>query len=108
MDDWGYYVAFGTQTEYPPTPEQYMQMYAISPISKLTSITCPVFLAAGGSDPRVTPNCTLEMFRTLKHLNKDVEFYLFPKDGHAFEQTKTGFELLARTFIWALNKFGSN
>ena len=103
MDNWAYHVTFRNETSLPPTPEEYMRMYSISPISRIASISCPVFLAAGGSDPRVTPNCSLEMFRTLKRL----KFYLFPNDGHAFEQTKTGFELLARTFIWALNKLGS-
>jgi acylaminoacyl-peptidase len=108
MDNWGYYVSFRRETDHPPTAEDYMKMYSISPVSRAHLIQCPVFLAAGGADPRVTPVCTLELYRTLKHLNRDVEFYLFPNDGHGFEKIKTGFELLARTYIWALNKLGVN
>ena len=67
-------------------------------------IQCPIFLAAGGSDVRVDSKCTMEMYRVLKALGKDVKTFWYKDDGHAFGIKSTSLDLLTNTFAWVLEK----
>ena len=104
MNEWPFALANNTEPVYPPSSEDIKNMYERSPIAYFHNISCPVFLAAGGSDVRVLPHNTIEMYRILKVLNKDVKLFWYKDDGHGFSIKSTSFDLLVNTFLWILEK----
>ncbi len=53
-----------------------------SPITYVADVTSPVLLMHGGSDTRVPPEQSVEFYRALRDLGKDVTFVRFPREGH--------------------------
>ena len=104
MNEWPFSLALNSEGKYPPSLEEYTQMYKMSPLMYADRIQCPIFLAAGGSDVRVDSKCTMEMYRVLKALGKDVKTFWYKDDGHAFGIKSTSLDLLTNTFAWVLEK----
>ena len=57
-----------------------------SPITYAADVTSPVLLMHGGSDTRVPPEQSVEFYRALKDLGKDVTFVRFPREGHGIAE----------------------
>lgn len=53
-----------------------------SPITYAADVTSPVLLMHGGADTRVPPEQSVEFYRALRDLGKDVTFVRFPREGH--------------------------
>lgn len=63
-------------------------MVRIAPLNNAASITKPIFIVAGGNDPRVPVNEAQQMVRTVR-ANKTPVWYLMAKDeGHGFAKKK--------------------
>jgi dipeptidyl aminopeptidase/acylaminoacyl peptidase len=63
-------------------------MLRIAPLNNAASITKPIFIVAGGNDPRVPVNEAQQMVRTVRE-NKTPVWYLMGKDeGHGFAKKK--------------------
>jgi len=63
-------------------------MLRIAPLNNAANITKPMFIVAGGNDPRVPVNEAQQMVRTLRE-NKTPVWYLMAKDeGHGFAKKK--------------------
>jgi dipeptidyl aminopeptidase/acylaminoacyl peptidase len=63
-------------------------MLRIAPLNNAASITKPIFIVAGGNDPRVPVNEAQQMVRTVRE-NKTPVWYLMAKDeGHGFAKKK--------------------
>ena len=57
-----------------------------SPMSYVADVTSPVLLMHGGADSRVPPEQSVEFFRALRDLGKDVTFVRFPREGHGLRE----------------------
>jgi dipeptidyl aminopeptidase/acylaminoacyl peptidase len=55
-----------------------------SPYFFLNKVNAPVQLISGGNDPRCPASGTLEARDKLIELGKEVEFFLYPDEGHSF------------------------
>ena len=53
-----------------------------SPMTYAADVTSPVLLMHGANDTRVPPEQSVEFYRALKDLGKDVTFVRFPREGH--------------------------
>ena len=53
-----------------------------SPMTYVADVESPVLLMHGGSDTRVPPEQSVEFYRALRDLGKDVTFVRFPREGH--------------------------
>jgi dipeptidyl aminopeptidase/acylaminoacyl peptidase len=63
-------------------------MLRIAPLNNAASITKPIFIVAGGNDPRVPVSEAQQMVRALRQ-NKTPVWYLMAKDeGHGFAKKK--------------------
>lgn len=63
-------------------------MLRVAPLNNADSITKPIFIVAGGNDPRVPVNEAQQMVRTMRG-NKTPVWYLMAKDeGHGFAKKK--------------------
>jgi dipeptidyl aminopeptidase/acylaminoacyl peptidase len=63
-------------------------MLRVAPLNNADSITKPIFIVAGGNDPRVPVNEAQQMVRTVR-ANKTPVWYLMAKDeGHGFAKKK--------------------
>jgi dipeptidyl aminopeptidase/acylaminoacyl peptidase len=63
-------------------------MLRIAPLNRAVSITKPIFVVAGGNDPRVPVNEAQQMVKTLRE-NKTPVWYLMAKDeGHGFSKKR--------------------
>jgi dipeptidyl aminopeptidase/acylaminoacyl peptidase len=63
-------------------------MLRIAPLNNATKIQKPIFVVAGGNDPRVPLNEAEQMVKTVR-LNKTPVWYLMAKDeGHGFAKKK--------------------
>ena len=72
------------------------QLKATSPINQAAQITRPLLLAYGGTDRRV-PLFHGEMFRdAVKGHNKQVEWVVYPDEGHGWSQPETRFDFWKR------------
>ena len=57
-----------------------------SPMSYAADVTSPVLLMHGGADTRVPPEQSVEFYRALRDLGKDVTFVRFPREGHGIRE----------------------
>ncbi|MCY4662814.1 MAG: S9 family peptidase [Acidobacteria bacterium] len=57
-----------------------------SPMTYAADVTSPVLLMHGGADTRVPPEQSVEFFRALRDLGKDVTFVRFPREGHGIRE----------------------
>ena len=72
------------------------QLKATSPITQAARITRPLLLAYGGADRRV-PLFHGEMLRdAVKAHNKEVEWVVYPDEGHGWSQPETRFDFWTR------------
>ncbi len=63
-------------------------MLRIAPLNNAASITKPIFIVAGGNDPRVPVNEAQQMVRSVRE-NKTPVWYLMARDeGHGFAKKK--------------------
>ena len=53
-----------------------------SPMTYVADVESPVLLMHGSSDTRVPPEQSVEFYRALRDLGKDVTFVRFPREGH--------------------------
>ncbi len=57
-----------------------------SPMTYVADVTSPVLLMHGGADTRVPPEQSVEFYRALRDLGKDVTFVRFPREGHGIRE----------------------
>ena len=57
-----------------------------SPMTYAADVTSPVLLMHGGADTRVPPEQSVEFYRALRDLGKDVTFVRFPREGHGIRE----------------------
>ena len=57
-----------------------------SPMTYVGDVTSPVLLMHGAADTRVPPEQSVEFYRALRDLGKDVAFVRFPREGHGLRE----------------------
>ncbi|HEU4338791.1 MAG TPA: S9 family peptidase [Planctomycetota bacterium] len=61
-------------------------LHARSPLSKVDEIRIPLLVAQGANDPRVKQSESEAIVAAVRKKGKDVEYLLFPDEGHGFAQ----------------------
>lgn len=67
-----------------------------SPMTYVADVTSPVLLMHGGSDTRVPPGQSVEFYKALKDLGKEVTFVRFPREGHGIQEPRHLMDRLRR------------
>ena len=67
-----------------------------SPMTHVADVTSPVLLMHGGNDTRVPPEQSVEFYKALKDLGKDVAFVRFPREGHGIAEPRHQMDRLRR------------
>jgi dipeptidyl aminopeptidase/acylaminoacyl peptidase len=68
----------------PNDPEDRKEMEEKSPLFKIDNIIRPLLIAQGGNDPRVKQRESDQMVEAMIEAGKEVEYILFPDEGHGF------------------------
>jgi dipeptidyl aminopeptidase/acylaminoacyl peptidase len=63
-------------------------MLRTAPLNNAKNITKPIFIVAGGNDPRVPLNEAEQMVKTVKQNNKQVWYLMAKDEGHGFAKKK--------------------
>ena len=71
-----------------------------SPITYADQVTSPVLVMHGASDTRVPPEQSVEFYRALRDLGKDVTFVRFPREGHGFTEPRHIIDRLRRYAVF--------
>jgi dipeptidyl aminopeptidase/acylaminoacyl peptidase len=72
----------------PGNPEDRRQMEAKSPLFRVDQITSPLLIAQGANDVRCTQLESDQMVAALQSAGKEVEYILFPNEGHSLTHWK--------------------
>ena len=69
---------------------------ATSPLVHAARIKQPLLLAYGGADKRVPLNHGTEFYKAVKETNNDVEWVVYPDEGHGFYLEKNRIDFYKR------------
>ena len=67
-----------------------------SPITYVTSVTSPILLMHGADDTRVPQEQSVEFYKALRDLDKEVTFVRFPREGHGIQEPRHQVDRLRR------------
>jgi dipeptidyl aminopeptidase/acylaminoacyl peptidase len=72
----------------PNDPKDQAEMERRSPLFKVDEVKRPLLIVQGANDPRVTQRESDQMVAALRAAGKDVEYMLFPDEGHGIQHWK--------------------
>jgi dipeptidyl aminopeptidase/acylaminoacyl peptidase len=74
---------------------------AQSPLFKADQIKAPLLIGQGANDPRVNKAESDQIVAAMRKNNKQVEYYVFPDEGHGFArpENRTAFNAAAERFL---------
>jgi len=72
----------------PKNPQDRRRMEAKSPLFRVAQIKRPLLIAQGANDVRVRQQESDQIVSTLREAGKEVEYLLFPDEGHGFRNWK--------------------
>ncbi len=73
-------------------PESEMQfLLERSPITYIQNVRCPILIVQGANDPRVVKNESDQIVEKLREMQREVEYIVFPDEGHGFTKRKNEF-----------------
>jgi dipeptidyl aminopeptidase/acylaminoacyl peptidase len=74
---------------------------AQSPLFKADQIKAPLLIGQGANDPRVNKAESDQIVQAMRKNGKDVEYYVFPDEGHGFArpQNNMAFQAAAENFL---------
>ncbi|MBI3195625.1 MAG: S9 family peptidase, partial [Ignavibacteriae bacterium] len=92
-------VQFTKRVGDPATEEEFLK--ARSPLFHAENISIPMLIAQGANDPRVKQAESEQIVDALKRNGKDVEYMLFPDEGHGFArpENRLKFYAVAEMFL---------
>lgn len=70
------------------TPELYQKLWAMSPISYVDNVRCPIILMIGDKDQRVATTQGRSYYHALKGRGKDVQMLCFKDDIHPIDSVE--------------------
>lgn len=68
----------------------------ISPLFHVANIVAPLLIAQGANDPRVKQSETDKLVQLMKERNVNVEYNLYPNEGHSILRPLNRFHLFGR------------
>lgn len=82
--------------------EEWQHLLERSPIYHVDKATTPLLIAHGGSDPRVSPSQSMELYRHLKVRQPDtpVRLVLYPGEGHGNRRAAARYDFALRMMQW--------
>jgi dipeptidyl aminopeptidase/acylaminoacyl peptidase len=72
------------------------QLKATSPLRQASRVTQPLLLAYGGADQRVPLHHGEKFYKAVKKTNPDVEWVVYPYEGHGWDLPKTRIDFWSR------------
>jgi dipeptidyl aminopeptidase/acylaminoacyl peptidase len=74
---------------------------AQSPLFKANQIKVPLLIGQGANDPRVNKAESDQIVQAMRKNNKDVQYYVFPDEGHGFARptNNMAFQAAAENFL---------
>ncbi|MCB9490659.1 MAG: S9 family peptidase [Dehalococcoidia bacterium] len=84
--------------EYGTDPEF---LRSISPIHKADRIRCPMLVFQGDHDVRVPPEESEQIVETVRRNEGDVEYVVYPEEGHGFHKVAHRLDLASRVVRFA-------
>jgi len=80
----------------PRVPEQRRAMEARSPLFRVEQVQRPVLIVQGANDPRVKQRESDQIVAALRQSGKEVEYLLFPDEGHGVRHWKNQLRFMRR------------
>jgi len=77
-----------------------------SPLFKADKITAPLLIGQGLHDPRVNVRESDQIVAALRKANKDVEYVVFPDEGHGFARPENNIRFNAATEVFLAKYLG--
>ncbi len=72
----------------------------VNPIRYVTNVTTPLLLLHGEADTRVPFAETVQFYRALSDLGKEVEFWAYPRENHGFHEPAHRVDYIRRWVDW--------
>jgi dipeptidyl aminopeptidase/acylaminoacyl peptidase len=82
-----------TRLGHPETDRDFLE--ARSPLFKADKIVRPLLIAQGANDPRVKQTESDQIVQAMRRNGKDVEYLLFPDEGHGFARPENNLKFMA-------------
>ena len=91
ISDWVKTECFGSNKDKyaPPTAQDLVKMYEMSPIKYIANVKAPVLMALGMSDRRVPPSQGVEYYYSLKSRGIDAKMCTYKEDVHAIAKPES-------------------
>lgn len=78
----------------------------ISPLFHADKIKAPLLIAQGANDPRVKKHEADQMFNVMKEKGLEVEYVLYPDEGHGFSRPPNRFDFILRAEVFLAKHIG--
>jgi dipeptidyl aminopeptidase/acylaminoacyl peptidase len=78
-----------------------------SAINHLESLKAPLLILQGANDTNVPPAESELVYKKLKELGRDVEFVVYPEEGHGFTKRRTRVDFYRRLVDFFVKRLGS-
>lgn len=82
------------------SPYKYARYDAFSPIRFVSRVNTPLLLLHGKEDPYVPLGQSLQFYRALSDLGKEVKLVVYPREGHGFTEKPHLKDAYTRVFEW--------
>jgi len=82
------------------SPYKYARYDTFSPIRHVSRVNTPVLLLHGKEDPYVPLGQSLQFYRALSDLGKEVKLVVYPREGHGFTEKPHLKDAYTRVFEW--------
>lgn len=101
IPDW-IYTELGFPFDWSQTvPEEMLALQASrSPFAHVKKMKTPLLLAVGTKDRRVPNSQAMQLYHSLKALNKDVKMYVYTKSSHPLSEPETDSDLFVNMVLW--------
>jgi prolyl oligopeptidase len=85
---------------YNESPYSFHKFVDFSPIRHVQNVKTPLLLLHGERDPFVPVGQSLQFFRALNDLGKEVSLIVYPREGHGFTERAHVLDANRRTLSW--------
>jgi len=76
------------------------KLLAVSPLSRLHTLTAPLLLLVGAKDKRVPPSQGVEAYYRLRQRGVPVRLLWYPEDGHPLDKPVTEGDCWVNMVAW--------
>jgi len=101
------WIAQASYTEYGHPVADLDLLTRLSPLQHAAAVTAPLLLVHGANDTNVPPGESLQMYRALRALGRQVELLMFDDDGHEIVRRENRERLAGAVTRWLTEAFSA-